>query len=280
MSDVIRFTKLQGAGNDFVLLDAAQVGERDWSALSVSLCSRHFGVGGDGLLVMLPSEVADVRMRMFNPDGTEDECGNGLRCAALYAHRRGLVDRTEFTVQALSGIKAARVEPGSALEAQVTIDLGRADLSPAAVPVQHSGENALGIPLEVDGETLEVHSLSTGTAHTVIFQMPDEARFQRLSPLLEHHPAFPERTSIMWTELTGPDSANIRIWERGVGETLACGTGASAVAVAAHLSGQAGNRVAVTSRGGTLTIDVSPELEIRLTGPAAFVFDGEWTQPE
>src|SRR5689334_4746048 len=137
MSDVIRFSKLQGAGNDFVLLDAAQVGERDWSALSIALCDRHFGVGGDGLLVMLPSEVADVRMRMFNPDGTEDDCGNGLRCAALYAHRRGLVDRTEFSVQSLSGIKAACVEPGTALEAQVTIDLGRAELSPAAVPVQH-----------------------------------------------------------------------------------------------------------------------------------------------
>src|SRR4051812_1632265 len=126
MSNVIRFTKMQGAGNDFVLLDGTREPERDWSALAVPLCSRHFGVGADGLLVMLPSHVADVRMRMFNPDGTEDDCGNGLRCAALFAYRRGLVAHTEFTIEALSGLKAARVHPGTERETPVSIELGRA----------------------------------------------------------------------------------------------------------------------------------------------------------
>lgn len=294
MTDPLRFSKLQGAGNDFVLIDGTRGSGRDWSALAVTMCDRHFGVGADGLLVLLPSDRADVRMRMFNRDGTEDDCGNGLRCAALYARRRGLVDRPEFRVESLSGVKRARVPdhpptggaaaPGDLSVAgggavEVTIDLGRAELAPAAVPVVHDGDHALGMALEVDGENLEVHSLSTGTAHTVIFEMPDEARFQRLSPLLEHHPAYPERTSVLWTEMTGPNQARVRIWERGVGETLACGTGASAVALAAHRSGRSGNQVAVTSRGGTLAIELGTDLSIRLSGPAAFVYEGEWTGP-
>lgn len=265
---------MQGAGNDFVVVS----GERpDWSELALPLCSRHFGVGSDGLLVALRSERAEVRMRMFNPDGTEDECGNGLRCLALYALETGMVSGPEFAVETLSGVKVVRVERESPGRAQVTVDLGHASLAPASVPVEVSGPDALGVPLELQGERLELHTLSTGTAHTVIFRMPDEQAFQRLSPALETHPLFPERTSVLWTEVVDRENVRVRIWERGVGETLACGTGAAAVAVASHLAGHTGPAVKVHSRGGTLQIQVGDGLRIRKTGPAETVFQGQFS---
>jgi diaminopimelate epimerase len=266
---------MHGAGNDFVVLAADAAPPEAWPVLSRRLCDRHFGAGGDGLLVALPSTVADVRMRMFNPDGTEDECGNGLRCLALFAVNTGLVSGETFAVETISGVKGARVD-GQGKRATVTLEFGHADLAPAAVPTLLAGDLALGIPLEVAGELLTIHPLSTGTAHTVIFERPDEDRFSRLSPLLELHPAFPERTSVMWTEVLSPEYARVRIWERGAGETLACGTGACAVAVAGKLTGRTGARVAVESRGGTLTVEVGDDLSLRLTGPAEQVYEGYW----
>lgn len=266
------FTKMQGAGNDFVVVRGD---DHDWSALAPTLCSRRTGVGADGVLAALPSDRADVRLRMFNPDGTEDECGNGLRCLALYARRRGLVAGDSFRVETLSGIKAVRVQDGPA-EALVTAGMGRAVLLPERVPVRVEGERALGFPLVVAGRMLELHALSTGTTHTVIFHMPDDEEFREVSPRLETHPLFPERTTVMWAALEGAGLAHVRIWERGAGETLACGTGACAVAVAAYLSGRAGPRLRVRSRGGTLEVEVGAELELRMTGPAAEVYEGTW----
>jgi diaminopimelate epimerase len=265
------FVKMHGAGNDFVVVEGEW---EDWAALAPDLCDRRAGAGADGILVALPSATADVRMRMYNPDGTEDECGNGLRCLALYALRRGLVREPGFRVQTLAGVRGVRVEDREGREARVTTDLGRASLSPASIPALTDREDLLGFALPVGDETLEAHSLSTGTAHTVVFETPDAERFRRLSPRIEHHPMFPERTSVLWTEVTGSDSVRVRIWERGVGETLACGTGAAAVAAAAHLAGRTGPRVAVTSRGGTLEVVVGEKLSLTLTGPAAFVYEG------
>lgn len=263
---------MQGAGNDFVVVSGE---EEDWSALAPALCDRRSGAGADGVLAALPSAAADVRMRMYNPDGTEDECGNGVRCLALYALRKGLVSSREFRMETLSGVKRIALEE-TPTGARVTAGLGAPRLEPRQVPVLVEGCDALGIRLPVDGEVLQAHALSTGTAHTVIFEIPDEERFQRLSPLIEHHPLFPERTSIMWTEITGPDQARVRIWERGAGETLACGTGAAAVAVAARLLGKTGPRVAVASRGGTLEIEIDEGLSLTQTGPAAVVYEGRW----
>jgi hypothetical protein len=159
---------------------------------------------------------------------------------------------------------------------RVTADLRRARLEPHAIPALIGGSTALGVDIDVGGERVQVHSLSIGTAHTVIFGIPDNETFLRLSPLLEHHALFPERTSVMWTDIVGPDHVRVRIWERGVGETFACGTGAGAVAVATHLLGRAGRRVQVTSRGGTLAIDIGEGLFLRQTGPAAVVYTAEW----
>jgi len=273
------FAKMQGAGNDFVVVRGE---ERDWSALAPEVCERRFGVGSDGILVALPSDVAEVRMRMYNPDGTEDECGNGLRCLALFALAEELVRDTSFSVETLSGVKQVSVQairtladgsPDWAL-ASVTADMGAPRLAPATIPALVDADSALGIRIEVGGEVIVASSLSTGTAHTVIFEAVTEERFQRLSPLLEHHPLFPERTSIMWSEPAGADRFRVRIWERGAGETLACGTGACAVAAAAHLTGRAGRRVQVESRGGLLEVEVAPDLSLRMTGPASFCYPG------
>lgn len=273
------FAKMQGAGNDFVVVRGE---DHDWSALAPQICARHFGVGSDGILVALPSDVADVRMRMYNPDGTEDECGNGLRCLALYALAEGLVRGHAFQVETLSGVKKVSVLATGIREngaphwkhASVTADMGAPQLAPAAIPALVDADSALGIQIEVGGETIEAHALSTGTAHTVIFEAVTEERFARLSPLLEHHTLFPERTSIMWSEPLGADRFRIRIWERGAGETLACGTGACAVATAAFLTGRADRRVEIESRGGLLNVEIGEDLSLRMTGPASFVCRG------
>lgn len=267
------FAKMQGAGNDFIVVRGE---EQDWSALAPRICDRHFGIGSDGILVALPSEQAHVRMRMYNPDGTEDDCGNGIRCLALFAVAEGMVSGSEFQIETLSGIKEIHLEPVSPREALVSVGMGKPSLAPASIPARWEGEHALGFPLQVDEELLDAYSVYTGTAHTVLFDRVEEARFQRLSPLLEVHPVFPERTSILWTHRLAADRFGVRIWERGVGETYACGTGACAVALTAHLTGRSGRRVEVVSRGGTLTVEIADDLSLRMTGPAAFVYRGTW----
>ncbi len=267
------FTKMQGAGNDFIVVEGE---DHDWSRLAPELCHRNFGAGADGILVALPSGIGAVRMRMYNPDGTEDDCGNGLRCLALFARRRGLVEADRFRIETLSGLKEVQVSAAGSRSASVTVRMGRPVLEPSGIPARFDGADVLGRRLTVEGEDLEIHSLFTGTAHTVLFETPDEERFQRLSPRIEHHPLFPERTSVLWTETAGNGSARVRIWERGVGETLACGTGAAAVAVASHLSGRAGSTVEVHSRGGVLRVEIAPDLSLTLTGPAALVYEGHW----
>lgn len=267
------FAKYQGAGNDFVVVQGDAV---DWSGVAPRLCDRHRGAGADGLLVLLPSAVARFRMRMFNPDGTEDDCGNGLRCLALHAVLAGAVAGREFPVETLSGVKPVSVLELSDRSGWIQAGMGRAVLHPAAIPAEWPGSQIQDEPLPVGGEWLRLHSLSTGTAHTVLFDTPEEERFQRLSPLLERHPRFPERTSVLWTEVLDRERCRVRIWERGVGETLACGTGACAVAVAAYRAGRTGPRVRVLSRGGELHVRVADDLSLSLAGPAALVYRAVW----
>jgi diaminopimelate epimerase len=278
----MRFVKMHGAGNDFVL---PLIPESDLPLpppeLARALCRRHLGIGADGMLLAgVPTRRgAELRMRMFNPDGTEDECGNGLRCFALHAVEHGLVATRSFAVETLKGIRRCKVHSGPQGAADVSVELGVASTRPEDVPTLLSWEPAPGSPgalVSVEGEHVAAYPISTGTAHLVIFDTPNEQRFQRLSPLLEHHPAFPERTSVLWVEMLSPAAARVRIWERGVGETLACGTGACAVAAVARLTGRSGTEVAVTSPGGTLLVQTGPDLRLTLTGPARTVFHGVW----
>lgn len=282
----IFFHKMQGAGNDFVVLDHLEHPEfsgLNHAWLAEQLCARHTGVGGDGLLTLeAASETgreagADVRMRMWNPDGTEDMCGNGLRCVAALAWQLRRVAAKKFAVETLSGLRAIEILDRDLVRAE----MGEPHFEPASIPMAPPGawDEALDYSLPLEGrEFVNTSSLSTGSTHTVIFvdEIPEEADFQHLSPRLEHHPWFPERTTILWTTPAGPNHFRIRIWERGVGETLACGTGASAVAVAARATGRAYGTVAVESRGGVLKVDWEPGQSIHLTGPAELLFQGKW----
>lgn len=281
----MQFSKMQGVGNDFIVLNAdALPAETDWAELAIRLCVRRVGVGADGLLtVSRRADGAAFTMRMFNPDGTEDMCGNGLRCVGLWAHRADwLGSKTRFVITTKEGLKTARLVEidldGRA--AQLSVNMGLPHFAPAAIPFcARDSERVINFPLTVDGLTLSITVLNTGSTHTVIFgPHPDEAAFQRLSPLIEYHPLFPERTTVLWAAPRGENRFNVRIWERGVGETLGCGTGACAVGVAAQLNGlvSTGAPVQVISKGGTLRIDWPGEgRPIDMTGPAQFVFEGE-----
>jgi diaminopimelate epimerase len=283
---ILPFTKMQGVGNDFILVDAREVGDRDWAALSPSLCHRRLGIGSDGLLIIESAPNADAAMRMFNPDGTEDFCGNGLRCVARFVWKTGKTQgacRTRLSIATVAGLRAAEIHP----DATVTVEMGLPVFDPRAIPVKESVQAFRrsgvqdGGPVElcvgVDGEEFELFCLSTGTTHSVVFveELPDDDRFLRVSPKLEHHPVFPERTSVMWTQVEEPGRLRLRIWERGVGETWGCGSGACAAAVAARCSGLTGDETVVSSKGGELSILWDGEDVIRKTGPAEIVFRGD-----
>ncbi len=271
------FTKMHGAGNDFVLLDSRETGEQDWERLAQALCDRHHGVGGDGLLVVLPGERSPIRMRMFNPDGTEDMCGNGLRCVARYAREHGWTASDAFPVETLSGPRKVRIERSPQL--QVRARLGVARFRPGQIPALLGGDDCLEKELEIAGRRVRFSSVSTGSTHTVLFvpALPEDAEFLAVSPALETHPAFPERTSVLWATPHGDNAFRVRIWERGVGETLACGTGACAVAAVAQATGRAGSPCRIRSAGGILEVGVGPTYLLTLTGPAEYVCRGAWS---
>lgn len=273
--DAAPFDKIEGAGNDFVVMeDRGQSG----SVWAPALCDRNRGVGADGLLLVGRAGPGELRMRMFNPDGTEDHCGNGMRCAALFARRRSLTEADSVTLRTLAGERRLRLiaEPRTDVEQIWSAEMGQAELRPAVVPVISGGESALELEIPVRGEIVRGAALSTGTTHLVIFESPSPERFQALSPELETHPMFPDRTSVLWASVRDFESVDLRIWERGVGETLACGTGACAVAVASWLTGRTGPIVRVRSAGGVLEAAVDSDLHVRLTGPARWVYSGLW----
>ncbi len=282
-STAFPFTKMHGAGNDFVVLDA--LAHPNWltqnfSLAAQQLCARHFGIGGDGLLLLMPADNGDdFRMRMWNPDGSEDMCGNGLRCLAHLAHLRDYVG-DEFRAQTLSGShRGRRLSSG-----EFALEMGAPQFDFAEIPLQRSldfeGENALDYSLTIEGERIgPLSSVSTGSTHTVLWSDSAtlEKRFLHWSPHLEIHPAFPERSSILWAQVLADDKIAVRIWERGVGETLACGTGACAVAVTAMATGRSdANEVVVASKGGDLRVRWRPNEEMWLSGPAQVVFEGFW----
>jgi len=267
---------MQGIGNDFIVIDARSMRPLDWAALAREACDRHFGIGADGLLVIESSRIADVAMRMYNPDGTPDVCGNGLRCVARYMLEKGGESRNTLRIATLAGVRLAELHRTPSGECQVTVDMGKPRFDPADIPMRAQGPMVIDYPLEVDGETFLVTALSTGTAHAILFveDLPDDNTFYRISPRIEHHPAFPERTSLIWTCVESPSRLRLRIWERAAGETWGCGTGACAAAVAAMLHSFVRRPVTVASRGGELVIDWKGGKTVLMTGPAEYVFEG------
>ncbi len=280
---------MQGVGNDFVVVDAAALaGGVCLPELALKTCDRDV-IGADGLLVVSqePDTETAFRMRMFNPDGTEDMCGNGLRCVSLWAYRAGwLGGQTQFTVAALEGPR--RVEMLSAGEdgrtAEFSVDMGRPLIAPELLPVMDSEDlpdQIIRFPLVVgDAKIYEITVVNTGSTHTVIFgPPPSEEVFQRVSPLIENDALFPERTSVLWATPRDPQTMDIRIWERGAGETLGCGTGACAVGVAAVLNHLAAPNTPldIVSKGGTLRITwPGVDASVDMVGPAQIVYWGEF----
>ncbi|HKC51212.1 MAG TPA: diaminopimelate epimerase [Myxococcota bacterium] len=276
----IPFAKMHGAGNDLVIVDClAGDPVADWGAFARFALDRRLGIGGDQLLLVRPSREADFAMAIRNADGSSAEmCANGVRAFAKYLRDRGLSTADRIRVETLAGIVTPRFVGGDQIEVEMT----RPVLEPEKIPTRLAGKAPLvDVPLEVDGERLSVTSLSMGNPHCVVFvDDPEDFPVERLGPRIEHHPAFPERVNVEFVGVVSARELVQRTWERGSGETLACGSGACAAAVAGVLSGRSSRDVSIRLRGGALRIrwpaDDGP---VYMTGPAAHVFDGELTWP-
>jgi diaminopimelate epimerase len=276
----MRFTKLQGCGNDYIYVDCfRQSPPRDPAELSRKISDRHFGVGSDGLILICPSERADARMVMFNADGSEAEmCGNGIRCVAKFVHDHGLVQKPVLTIETGRGVLTLELSLKGGKVERVRVDMGEPILQAERIPTTLPGDPPVNVPLPVAGRTLAVTCVSVGNPHCVTFveELGDDWVLG-IGPKIERHPAFPRKVNAEFVKVNGPDDVTMRVWERGSGETLACGTGACAVAVAGVLSGRAARRVVVHLRGGDLELDWSEkDNHVYMTGPAVEVFSGEW----
>jgi len=274
----LAFVKMQALGNDLILVDALHLKPLSWSRLAERMCRRHFGVGGDGFLLVLPSRVAPFRMRMFNPDGSEDMCGNGLRCTGKYLHDRGLAKMKEVVIETIGGVRKTWLLEEEGRRSIIRAEMGVPSLSPEDLPMKAEVKDGLHYSLEVDGKVWELNCVSVGTPHAVIFaprEVIGEA-FERVSPKIETHPLFPRRISVDWCYPEGKDVLRVRVWERAVGETLSCGTAACAAAVAGRLLGYCGEDVEVRLVGGNLEVTWRRGEQMLLTGPAEEVFTGSW----
>ncbi len=278
----IPFVKMHAAGNDFVLLVALEecalpIEEQLWPQLARDICARSFGVGADGLLVVQPSRLAYVRMRMFNPDGTEDMCGNGLRCITRHLFDNyGAPDA--FEVETIAGTKAVAVTTSRSRPPLVWVEMGEPKFSPRDIPARTSEEHLLQRPLQVVDRSFTISVVSVGTPHAVIVNHPalSDAEWARYSAAIENHALFPERISVTWVTVSARDVVCARVWERAVGETLACGTGACAAVVVAALHGLAERAARVVFKGGDLFIEWRKDNQIVQTGPAEEVYRGTY----
>ena len=284
----MKFTKLQGSGNDFVLVETDET-QRDWSPVAIALCDRHFGVGSDGLLLLLPSDKADFKMRMFDPDGSEAEaCGNGIMCLAKYVFAKGLVspEADQILVETMAGIRELKLYKNEGKLISIQAGMGEPRFAAADIPVvlEQGSEKIVyiksmfGYPVTIDGADLLLNLVSMGNPHAVYFSQPPVSDFplSKLGPKVEHLTIFPNRTNFEVARVVSRQQIEVRVWERGVGETLACGSGACAVAVAAQLYGYVDNKVDLKLPGGTLQVDWDGTGEVLMSGPAETVFTGEW----
>ena len=274
----MRFVKMHGLGNDYIYVDTTRERVEDPQGLAVAMSRPHFGVGADGLVLIGASQCADLSMRMFNADGSEGEmCGNAVRCIGKYAYERGLVRRETMTLQTRAGVKTLRLTVEDGRVSRVRVDMGAPILDGPSIPALLGEGRIVRRPLEAGGRAFEVTCVSMGNPHAVIFLHEDVDAFDvgRYGPLLERHAAFPNRTNVEFAALVAPGRIRMRVWERGSGMTLACGTGACATAVAASLCGLTGERSTLVLDGGELDVEWSGGT-VYMTGPAAFVFEGDW----
>lgn len=275
----MKFTKMHGIGNDYIYVNCMDGIGFDPAQTSIQLSDRHFGVGSDGMILICPSDKADFRMRMFNADGSEGKmCGNGVRCFAKYVYCKGLTDKTVITIETLGGIKTAWLTVENGDVTLVRVNMGSPNFSPQLIPVNFTGESMINQPITVGGREWNVTCVSMGNPHCVTFvEDVDGLDLEKIGPKFEHDPIFPERVNTEFVQPVDDTTVKMRVWERGSGETWACGTGACAVAAASILNGVVNqNSVTVKLRGGDLLIEWDRgENVIYMTGTATFVFEGE-----
>ncbi|MDE6593976.1 MAG: diaminopimelate epimerase [Oscillospiraceae bacterium] len=277
----MKFTKMQGIGNDYVYVNCFKESVDDPERVSRIVSDRHFGIGSDGLVLIMPSEKADFRMRIFNADGSEAMmCGNATRCIGKYVYDNKLTDKTSVTLETNSGIKYLTLFPENGVVKTVNVDMGKAVLNPSDIPMTAEGENFISRPITVNGSEYAVTAVSMGNPHAVTFADDvDSLPLEAIGPLFENHPLFPMRVNTEFVKVIGDNELQMRVWERGSGETWACGTGACASAVAAVLNGFAkqGSEITIHLRGGDLFITYTSDGKVFMRGPAETVFTGEIT---
>ncbi len=273
----MKFTKMQGIGNDYVYVNCFEEAVKHPEEVAKFVSDRHFGIGSDGLILIKPSETADFQMDMYNADGSQGAmCGNGIRCVGKYVYDYGLTNKTEISVETKSGIKYLTLHVEAGKVTAVRVAMGAPVLDAAAIPVVSEKEQIVREPIEVDGVTYEMTGVSMGNPHAVVYM--DDVKgleIEKIGPGFEHHPVFPDRVNTEFVKVLDRKTVEMRVWERGSGETYACGTGACAVAVASILNGYTEAEVTVKLRGGDLKICWDREVnQVYMTGPAEVVFEG------
>ena len=274
----ITFTKMHGCGNDYIYVDMFHTPAFDFQKAAIALSDRHFGIGGDGIILICPSDHADAKMRIFNADGSEGMmCGNGIRCVGKYVYDSGIARKNQLQIDSLSGVKILDMEIRDGKAVAARVDMGPAILTPREIPVNLPGETAISVPINADGVERKMTCVSMGNPHAVIFvdHDPMELELEKIGPLFEHHPLFPQRVNTEFVQVIDRHTLKMRVWERGSGETWACGTGTCASAVAAVLNGYCtmDEDILVHLRGGDLTIRYT-EQTVYMTGPATTAFTG------
>ncbi len=273
----MKFTKMHGCGNDYVYVDCTKAMISDPADVARKVSDRHFGVGSDGLILICPSQQADFRMAMFNADGSEGAmCGNGIRCVAKFVYDKGLTDKTRITVETRAGIKTLDLTVEDGKVSLVRVDMGLPNCNTEAIPVRGMGDFVVGRHVNVAGQDWVMTCVSMGNPHAVVWV--DEVAglpLEQLGPRFEHHIMFPDRVNTEFVQILNDHEINMRVWERGSGETLACGTGACASVAATYLNRRTGSDVLVHLRGGDLRIEIGDDGHLYMTGPAATVFEGE-----
>lgn len=276
----MKFTKMHGLGNDYIYVNCFEEKIDSPEKLAIVISDRHFGVGGDGLVLIIPSQIAAARMQMFNADGSEAMCGNALRCVAKYLYEHHLVDQEEFVIETVAGIKNVKLQLVNNLISQVSVDMGKPILEAAKIPILSDNNPVIGQSITVNDHIYQFTAVSMGNPHCIIF-VPKITDTMVLSdgPLLEVHPFFPQRTNVEFVVVNDRQNLTMRVWERGTGETLACGTGACATLVAAVLNHKSDPSANIHLRGGDLAIAWDQQTNsVKMTGPATEVFEGEWKE--
>ncbi len=273
----MKFTKMQGCGNDYIYVNCMEKMVENPAKAAVQVSDRHFGIGSDGLILICPSDVADFRMEMYNADGSEGKmCGNGVRCIAKYVYEYGLTEKQQISIETKSGIKELDLTVQDGKVVLVKVDMGKAVFTASEIPAEADADTLIGYPVKVAGKEYHITCVSMGNPHAVTFVEDTKSLpMEKIGPEFEHHKMFPDRVNTEFVQVLNRKEVNMRVWERGSGETLACGTGACAVAAACVENGKTEREITVHLLGGDLLLRYEEDGTVWMTGPAAIICDGE-----